>query len=329
MTRPPAAGRAAEPDARITAHVFERAFGRPPAGIRRTPGVLTLLGGAPPGTPVSDLAPALTMAVTWGVIVAFGDSDDTGAVIDLYSMNHHADRFTAAPGDLRNAGAPGWAAEPLAAFRARPVPPPARMVVNRELPAEMGLFTGVEARCAVALGLDDLHGPSGGGEPQDAAYTTALHAREAEALLVAPGGGAERVPCDLAASGLRLLIIDPGAPAAPSRTVSRAPVDDTSAERAAQALRAGRIADLGPLLTQAHARGAPALDLALDAARDAGALGGRTIGTCVVALVPMANVPQVRAQVGARLAGAVRRPPRFLTATPVPGAVRRGVTDAG
>ncbi|MFG2003033.1 hypothetical protein ACGFNU_28125 [Spirillospora sp. NPDC048911] len=301
---------AVEPEVRITAHIFERAYGSAPAGVWRAPGALTLLGGQP----------ALAVALPWGVIVALAATGDGSAA--FYSMNHHTDAFSVGHGRLPSAlasgGVPEWAraaAEALIAYDG----PGTRVMVNRELPAQMGLLTGDETACAVELGLRELH--EADGRPCDASprpsprpsisasYATALNARAKHALLLSDK--IEHLPFDLVTAGLRLLIMDVGCAGAPSPRQ-----DGSLAERAAAALRAGDIAGLGPLLTEAHVRGEPLLDLALDAAHDAGALGGLAIGRCGVALVPMAGVPGIRAAVTSRLAGRARRPPRFLTAVP-------------
>ncbi|MBW8484781.1 hypothetical protein [Actinomadura parmotrematis] len=309
------------PELRLTAHMYERVHGAAPAAVRRVHGGLTLLGG--PGA-------ALALALPWGVVVAAGASPDGGAA--LYSMNRHTDAFAAGHGGLPAALAAGtvppWAAPAVAALLAHADPAPgARLVVNRELPAEMALLTGAETACAVSLVLGDLHGPpsrppGARHEPsRDPAYAAALHARDRHAVLVEDGAGGEggeggevrHLPCDLAAAGLRLLIMDVAGGGDP------APPDGAAPElvrRGAAALRTGNLDELGPLLTEAHTDLGTPLDTALAAARAAGALGGRALGRCGVALVPMAAVPAVRAEVTARLAGRIRRPPRFLTAVP-------------
>ncbi|MEV5572816.1 hypothetical protein AB0L06_22450 [Spirillospora sp. NPDC052269] len=330
-------GLADDPEIRITAHMYERVFGVPPATLRRAPGGLTLLGGPPPPPPPSadappttaahtpPSAPALAVALAWGAIVAAGPNPDGG--VDLYSMNRHTERCTSLD------DVPEWAVHVVEALRAHAdPPPPARMVVDRELPAETGLLSGTEVVCAAAMALGDLHGPPAASVPSAVApeYLAALHSRAGHALLITEAGP-EQIPFDLAAAGLRLLIIDVGvaeeAPAAttPARgtpaggtlaggTVKASDLGQDIVESAAEALRAGYPAGLGPLLTEAHMPGRPTLDLALTAARDAGALGGRSLGRCAVALVPLAVVPRVRAEVVARLEGHVARPPRFLTA---------------
>lgn len=288
-------GLATAPDMRLTAYVFERVFGTAAAAVKRAPAVLHLLDG-------------LAVALPWGAVVAGGRTED--GTVDLYSMNHHTDRFTASPNGraLSPADAPHWAAEPVTALNAHSSPVPGtRLVVNRELPAEMGLFTGTETVRATTLVLEKLHGPSATGG-------TAPCARRSHALLTTPDG-VEHLPCDLAAAGLRLLIAD----IATRPVLAPVPAPERLVRRAAAALREGRPADLGPLLTEAHTFGDPTPDLSLRTAVDAGALGGRAIGACIVAVAPMAAVPRIRGRVTAVLTPHLGRPPRYLTALPAAG----------
>lgn len=290
---------AVDPEVRVTAHVYERAYGAAPTGAWRAPGGMVLLNGT---------RSSLGVALPWGVIIAAGVTDDGST--ELYSMNHHADRFSIGRGRLPTALAsgavPAWAVPTVEALIAQDAPG-VRLVVNCELPAATELLTGAETACVVSMALETLCGKPE--LPNDSAsYNVARHAREAHALL-----GQEHLPCDLTAAGLRLLIMDVGVPSGPgARTVEDLPV---------AALRAGDLPALGPALTEAHIPGEPTLDTALAAALSAGALGGLAVGRCAVALVPMAAVPEVRATVTAALSSA-RRPPRFLTAVPAAGATR-------
>ncbi|MFI0448708.1 hypothetical protein [Actinomadura sp. 6N118] len=310
---------AVDPEVRITAHVFERAYGSAPAGVWRAPGGLTLLGGSP----------ALAVALPWGVMVALGATDDGSAA--FYSTSLHTESFSIGCGGLPSALAAGavpeWA---LTAVNALIVhdrlgtrapgtrapgtrAPGTRVLINRELPGEMGLLTGAETACAIELGLRELYAADARAYDPTPSYAAALNARPKRALLVSDT--IEHLPFDLAAVGLRLLIMDVGVDAGAGTAAPVHPAGDL-AERAAAALRTGNFPALGALLTEAHVRGEALLDLALDAARAAGALGGLVIGRCGVALVPMAAVPKIRAAVTRRLAGQARRPPRFLTAVP-------------
>ncbi|WP_433473267.1 hypothetical protein ACQPZP_31100 [Spirillospora sp. CA-142024] len=248
--------------------------------VRLTAYIFEQVHGAPPETirhvrGALPLLDGLDVPLPWGVVVAASRS--AGGATSLYSMNHHTE------GAVAPSRAGAWARECDEILRARAAPG-TRLVVNRELPAVTGLLTGAETRHATALALRDLHG--------------------------GPAADAPPNPrCDLAGSGLRLLVIDVGA----RHPAAVPPADPGAAGRAAAALRAGRPSALGPLLTDAHGPGDPVHDDALEAALDAGALGGRTIGACVVALTPLETVLDVRRRVTSRLAPVLPRPPRYLT----------------
>ncbi|MFD0688992.1 hypothetical protein [Actinomadura fibrosa] len=284
---------ATAPELRITAYFYERIYGTAPATVRRAQAALPLLDG-------------LTVALPWGAVVAAGPTGDRS--VALYSMNHHADRFTAPTGSLTDA--PRWAGEAVTALRAHSAPVPGtNLLLNRELPAETGLLTGTETITATSLALRDLHGPP-------AVAFSAPPAREAHALL-RTAGGTEHLPCDLASAGLRLLLITLTVPRVPGPRPHLAAAPSTT-RRAAAALRAGRPADLGPLLTEAHIPGCPTADLALSTALAAGALGGRSLGPTLITLTPLTTVPHIRAAVTAALTPHLPHPPRYLTTTPAP-----------
>ncbi|ONI87161.1 galactokinase [Saccharothrix sp. ALI-22-I] len=96
-------------------------------------------------------------------------------------------------------------------------------------------------------------------------------------------------------------------------------------------LRTGRLAELGPLLDASHASlrddyrvSAPELDVAVDAAKAAGALGARMIGGgfggSAIALVPVERHEDVVRQVLAAFAEHGWTTPRTFTAVPSAGA---------
>ncbi len=290
----------ADPEVRLTAFMYARAYGRPPVGAWRAPGALMLLG---------DPAAALTVALPWGAIVAAEPVPER--VLEAYSMNHHTEGFTVPLGELD--GLPAWAGPAAAA--AGSAPGGLRLVVNRELPDETGLLTGAETAVATSLAVAELYGRPAAADP-DPWHEVARAARPRTAML----GGAH-LPFDLAAAGLRLLIVDAGAPDPPP-AASAAPGFGGDVAKAAEVLRSGDPAALGTLLTEAHEPGVRELDLALSAAWAAGALGGRAIGSCLVALVPVGSVAAIRAAVTDHLTGTARRPPRFLTAVPAGGAAK-------
>jgi galactokinase len=100
-------------------------------------------------------------------------------------------------------------------------------------------------------------------------------------------------------------------------------------------MRAGRLADLGPLLTASHVSlrddfevSWPQADATVEAAAGAGALGARMtgggFGGSVIALAPEPVVPDVAAAVTARFAREGWRPPAVSRAEPADGARRVG-----
>ncbi|MFD7659772.1 galactokinase [Actinosynnema sp. NPDC059797] len=102
---------------------------------------------------------------------------------------------------------------------------------------------------------------------------------------------------------------------------------------AVELLRADRLAELGPLLDASHASlrddyrvSAPELDVAVDAARSAGALGARMVGGgfggSAIALVPVERHEEVVARVRATFAEHGWTAPRTFTAVPSAGAGR-------
>ena len=199
--------------------------------------------------------------------------------------------------------------------------------------------------------------------------TAALLSKPGHALLLdCRTGTATPVPLDPAAAGLTLLIIDTGARRAltdgryaqrrqaceqaahalgvrtlrdatdatqltdPSlRRVAEHVIAETRrVRRAADLLRAGNQAALGPLLTASHrslrdrfGMSWPQADEAVEAALAAGASGARMtgggFGGCVIALVPADRVAQVRGTVTERL---TQNTPRFLPAVPSAAARR-------
>jgi galactokinase len=180
----------------------------------------------------------------------------------------------------------------------------------------------------------------------------------------------EQVPLDLAAAGLAILGVDSraphrltdgayadrrrvceqaartlGVPALRDATVAdldrlageqlrRARHVVTENERVlatVDALRAGRVAEIGPLLSASHASmrddfeiTVPRVDLIAATAEQAGALGARMtgggFGGCVLALVPAQRADAVREAVSAAYDRARYGQPGFFPAVPSPGA---------
>ncbi|MGD7706959.1 galactokinase [Microlunatus sp. Y2014] len=103
--------------------------------------------------------------------------------------------------------------------------------------------------------------------------------------------------------------------------------------QARQALRTGSLDELAPLLDQSHASmrddfeiTVPTVDLAVETARAAGALGARMtgggFGGCIIALVPAGRTDEVGEEVARAFAEAGYAAPAWFTATPSAGAGR-------
>ncbi len=104
-------------------------------------------------------------------------------------------------------------------------------------------------------------------------------------------------------------------------------------EDAIALMRAGRLRDVGPLFTASHASlrddfeiTVPELDVAVDTALAAGALGARMtgggFGGCIIALVPADTADAVLAAIEKAFAEKGFTPPSALAATPSNGASR-------
>ncbi|HVE64902.1 MAG TPA: galactokinase [Mycobacteriales bacterium] len=170
-----------------------------------------------------------------------------------------------------------------------------------------------------------------------------LDTRVAHAL----GDGAyaeRRRECADAAAALGVPTLRDATPA--ELETSPAVLDDVSLRRArhvitenarvldtATLLRAGRLADIGPLLVESHRSldvdfevTIPQLNLAVRAALDAGAIGARMtgggFGGAAIALVPVEGVEAVRAHVATAFAAAGFAAPVLFTVVPSAGARR-------
>jgi galactokinase len=102
---------------------------------------------------------------------------------------------------------------------------------------------------------------------------------------------------------------------------------------AADLLRRGRVAELGPLLDASHASmrddfeiTVPTVDLAVETARAHGALGARMtgggFGGCIIGLVPAGTSDQVAGAIAQRFAGAGYNAPGHFVGVPSAGAGR-------
>jgi galactokinase len=117
------------------------------------------------------------------------------------------------------------------------------------------------------------------------------------------------------------------------RRVRHVVTENARVLEAVTALRAGRIADLAPLLDASHASmrddfeiTVPQVDLAVEVARDSGALGARMtgggFGGCIIALVPAGDVERIGGEIARSFADAGYSPPAHFAARPSAGAHR-------
>jgi|SRR5579875_44358 len=200
--------------------------------------------------------------------------------------------------------------------------------------AGAAVFLDCRARSAQAVPFD----PAGAGLVVLVADTQEHHAH-------ASSGYAERrASCEEAArvAGVRALRdlspvelgrLERLVPAATFRRARHVVTEDARVLEAVQALRTGGPAAVGPLLTASHVSmrddfeiTTPALDLTVESALAAGALGARMtgggFGGSAIALVRSGDVSNVRASVEAALARAGHRPPLFSQVAPSAGAGR-------
>jgi hypothetical protein len=277
------------PELRMAFSGYHDEFGCPPAAVWRVPGIVTLLASGPT---------RLTVAAPWGAIAAAGPGQD--GVLELIRMERPGERDRVPIADAAAGRGPAWAGGGLAAAREG-----TRLLVRSELPDGVGADPAAAIKAALRLCLGD---PQAGGDG-------AGHAGGFAML------GTRRLPCDLAAAGLRLMLIDTRV----RHAAQSPPAEDSPMAAAAVAAAAGDFALLGALLTAAH-RARPRHDVqhaAVSAALRAGALGARAItdgrGRPVCALVAVEKVADVRASVCDEFARGGHRPPRFLTFTPAAG----------
>lgn len=117
------------------------------------------------------------------------------------------------------------------------------------------------------------------------------------------------------------------------RRVRHVVTENARVLEAVSVLRAGRIADLAPLLDASHASmrddfeiTVPPVDLAVEVARGSGALGARMtgggFGGCIIALVPAGEAERIGREIAKSFATAGYGPPVHFTAVPSAGAQR-------
>jgi galactokinase len=117
------------------------------------------------------------------------------------------------------------------------------------------------------------------------------------------------------------------------RRVRHVVTENARVLQAVNVLRAGRIADLAPLLDDSHKSmrddfeiTVPQVDLAVETARASGALGARMtgggFGGCIIALIKAGDAERIGHDIANSFAAAGYGPPAYFTAVPSTGAQR-------
>jgi galactokinase len=117
------------------------------------------------------------------------------------------------------------------------------------------------------------------------------------------------------------------------RRVRHVVTENARVLEAADVLRAGRIADLAPLLDASHESmrddfeiTVPQVDLAVETARSSGSLGARMtgggFGGCIIALVELGDSERIGEAIVESFGAAGYGPPVYFTAVPSTGAQR-------
>ncbi|MFD1828491.1 MULTISPECIES: galactokinase [Streptomyces] len=378
---------------------FRAVHGGEPAGVWAAPGRVNLIGEH---TDYND-GFVMPLALPHTARVAAARRDD--GALNLYSADVpdgmvRLDTAKLAPGG--GEGSAGWAAYPAGvvwAMREEGLLPAdgagADLYVRSDVPTGAGLSSSAALEVATAVALDGLYGlglsperiallcrraendfagvPCGIMDQMASACCTAGHALYLDTRDLSH----RQVPLDLAAEGLRLLVVDTrvkhalgdgeyarrraGCEAAAAalgvralRDVPHEELDRALARLSDPALRplarhvitenrrvrrvidlldAGDTRDVGPVLTEGHASlrddfavSCPELDLVVESANAAGALGARMtgggFGGSAVVLVEAAGAEAVGAAVAEAFAAAGHRPPRLFEAVPSTGARR-------
>ncbi|MBD0840807.1 galactokinase [Streptomyces sp. TRM68416] len=373
---------------------FEELYGTGPEGVWAAPGRVNLIGehtdyndGFVMPFALPHTAVAAVSRRTDGVL-RLHSADVEGGVVEL-----RLDDLT--PGTDRN-----WTAYPAGVVWAlreagHPVTG-ADVHLASTVPTGAGLSSSAALEVVVALALDDLY------ELGLQRWQLARLCQRAENVYVgAPTGimdqtasaccedghalfldtrdlSQQQIPFDLAASGLRLLVVDTRVKHSHSegeygkrragcekgaallgvdalrdvphgeldaalarlgdeeevvRLVRHIVTENERVERVVALLRAGEIRAIGPVLVEGHASlrddfriSCPELDLAVDTALAAGALGARMtgggFGGSAIALVEAADVDTVTKALQEAFAAAGFTAPRVFEAVPAPGARR-------
>jgi galactokinase len=331
--------RDAAPVLRVVPFSFAQAFGHAPTGVWTAPYAVRLAGV--PGRE------GITVPVGAHVVMAAAPRAD--GILRIGSLDRPLESVEI-PVHGTGHHVPGWAAPIVetahALARLGDPGPGADLLLHADLPDGTGLAPSVPLSSATALAWTALHGPrltaltldallrNTVDPPHDTADGDALRSAalcggDGHALLVGSAGPVGEQPCDLAAAGLRMMLIVPreqpparGAAASVAASLRGARDEVRRAGRMAALLRDGRMAEALALVTATQRARVPGYggswadtDPVVEAACRAGAFGARAAGggTAVAAFLPVAAAVRVRTAVAAVFRGQGRPVPRFLT----------------
>ncbi|MFF8371487.1 galactokinase [Streptomyces lydicus] len=380
--------------AQHTAQRFAAVYGTAPQGIWAAPGRVNLIGEH------TDYNDGFVMPLALPHTTLAAAAPRTDGVLRLHSGGADGGIVELRLDELRPAPGAGWAAYPAGivwAMREAGLPVGgADLHYDSTVPTGAGLSSSAALEVATALALNDLYGL--GLERQRLAQlaqraenafvgvpcgimdqTAAACCTEGHALFLDTRDLTRRqVPFDLAAEGLRLLVVDtrvqhelgdgayaerragcesgaralgvralrdvaaPHLPEALAKLADRPAVqalvrhivtENHRVEQVVACLDAGRPRAIGPLLTAGHASlrddfkiSCRELDLAVDTANAAGALGARMtgggFGGSAIVLVEEAAARTVGTAVTEAFAAAGHAAPRIFEAVPSAGAHR-------
>ncbi|MGV8912673.1 MAG: galactokinase [Rhodoglobus sp.] len=325
---------------------FEAVFGHPAAGVWSAPGRLTLLGTAT--SPETDAE--LAIAINRRTILAAGPRSDRSVRIASALVD---ELVTVELDELSTPAAEGWSRIALAivhevmAASANPQQlSGVEIFIDTTVPVGAGLGSSAALEAAIALALTDLWDLAGqtaelSHRPDVAAC---VFASDDHALVRLEGETRpELLPLDWHTAGLELLIIDTDAPTADElettiaddevRRTLHTITENQRIRDAALAIRDETPRLLGALLDASHASlrdeygiSTTEVDLAVETALTAGALGARMLGRpfsgVAVALVDTDTASRVRVAIDGAFAEHAMGQPTVEAVSPSQGAVR-------
>ncbi|MBH0008583.1 galactokinase family protein [Salinibacterium sp. SWN1162] len=327
-------------------HDFEAVFGHPASGVWSAPGRLTLLGAA--DSPETDAE--LSLAINRRTVLAASLRSDrtvriASALVDeLVSIELD---------ELADTEVQGWSRialaivhEVLATSDTAASLTGVDVFIDTTVPVGAGLGSSAALEAALALALSDLWnlGEHAAHLAEHADVAASVFALDDHALVRLEGEERpEPLPLDWQTAGLELLVIDTDAPTADAfdtaaaddevRRTLHSVTENQRVRDAALAIRDETPRLLGALLDASHASlrddygiSTTEVDLAVETALAAGALGARMLGRpfsgVAVALVDTDTASRVRVALDGAFAEHAWGQPTVTAVSPSMGALR-------